>query len=637
MKASTLLFLTAIIFGSCHHKISVNKFSDATFQLLSDLQDKRAGDSISSFLNHENYSYRQAAALAYGSIQDSIYVPLLGEVLLTDVDSSVRRAAAFSLGQTPCMASENFLYRASQQEKSNSVLQEILNAYGKVATHWRLDFSSADSLLESSLGWSLFRMAYREVSDQELNSKAKYLLGSRHQTARLAAAHYFARGAKEYNGMQHELIRVATLDPSADVRMAAVSSLRKIQTDSALTVAIHVLKNDSDARVRVNAARALQDFPFASTHAALQAALEDSNAQVGVAASEVIKNSIVSEYAESLGNIITHVAHWRIKANLFEAMMKANGKEATAAEIQKLYIVSQNPYQKAALITALQHFLPAQNFVAAELLNTREQLIKSAAASVIVEMNYHPSFPDTLKQAFGILYESAIQQGDPAVVGTIANALGDSTLGYRDVIKNFEFLHQARKKLTLPKDFESVVPLEGAIHYFENRNEKPQIKNDFNNAIDWELVKSIPRDQHALVKTSKGDITLALFIEEAPGSVSNFVTLALKKFYDGKRFHRVVPNFVVQGGCPRGDGWGSENFSIRSEFSLRRYKTGSVGMASAGKDTEGTQWFITHSPTPHLDGRYTIFAEVVHGMDVVDKLEVSDTIFSVDILDFKLL
>src|SRR5690606_13660018 len=116
-----------------------------------------------------------------------------------------------------------------------------------------------------------------------------------------------------------------------------------------------------------------------------------------------------------------------------------------------------------------------------------------------------------------------------------------------------------------------------------------------------------------------------------PGSVMNFVTLASSGYYNSKNFHRVVPNFVVQGGCPRGDGWGSEDYSIRSEFSLRRYRTGSIGMASAGKDTEGTQWFITHSPTPHLDGRYTIFAEVEEGMDIVHLLEVGDQILSVDL------
>ena len=95
-----------------------------------------------------------------------------------------------------------------------------------------------------------------------------------------------------------------------------------------------------------------------------------------------------------------------------------------------------------------------------------------------------------------------------------------------------------------------------------------------------------------------------------------------------------MPNFVVQGGCPRGDGWGGEAYSIRSEFSPRRYKTGSIGMASAGKDTEGTQWFITHSSTPHLEGRYTLFAEVVQGLDVVHQLEVGDTIISVEIINF---
>jgi cyclophilin family peptidyl-prolyl cis-trans isomerase len=99
-----------------------------------------------------------------------------------------------------------------------------------------------------------------------------------------------------------------------------------------------------------------------------------------------------------------------------------------------------------------------------------------------------------------------------------------------------------------------------------------------------------------MIKTVKGDIVIQLLVEEAPGSVANFVQLVNSQYFNAKNFHRVVPNFVIQGGCNRGDGWGSEDYSIRSEFSMRRYTEGSVGMASAGKDTEGTQWFITHSP-----------------------------------------
>lgn len=126
-----------------------------------------------------------------------------------------------------------------------------------------------------------------------------------------------------------------------------------------------------------------------------------------------------------------------------------------------------------------------------------------------------------------------------------------------------------------------------------------------------------------------------LFVNEAPGSVSNFVSLARNNYFDGKLFHRVVPNFVIQTGCNRGDGWGSEDYSIRSEFSSRRYSTGTMGMASAGKDTEGTQWFITHSPTPHLDGRYTIFGEVVEGLKVLDFIEIGDRINDVEVENFK--
>src|SRR6185295_14191556 len=102
--------------------------------------------------------------------------------------------------------------------------------------------------------------------------------------------------------------------------------------------------------------------------------------------------------------------------------------------------------------------------------------------------------------------------------------------------------------------------------------------------VDWKLVGLINRDQRVLVKTTHGDIVLRLFVDEAPGSVANFVNLINAKYFDGRYYHRVVPNFVIQTGCSRGDGFGSEDYSIRSEFSQRRYKAGAVGMASAGKD-----------------------------------------------------
>jgi cyclophilin family peptidyl-prolyl cis-trans isomerase len=126
--------------------------------------------------------------------------------------------------------------------------------------------------------------------------------------------------------------------------------------------------------------------------------------------------------------------------------------------------------------------------------------------------------------------------------------------------------------------------------------------------------------------TSKGEIRIRCLAHAAPIHVASFVSLVREGFYDGLTWHRVVSNFVIQGGDPRGDGWGGAGYTLRDEINSSRYGRGSVGMPKAGKDTGGGQIFITHVPTPHLDGNYTVFGQVVSGLDVVDRIEVGDAI-----------
>ena len=135
----------------------------------------------------------------------------------------------------------------------------------------------------------------------------------------------------------------------------------------------------------------------------------------------------------------------------------------------------------------------------------------------------------------------------------------------------------------------------------------------------------------AVVHTTRGDIELRLLAAEAPGTVLNFVTLARQGFYRGKTFHRVVSNFVIQGGDPRGDGYGGPGHSIRCELGPTPYRRGSVGMALAGPDTGGSQFFVMHSRHPHLDARYTLFGEVVRGQEVVDVIAPGDAINDVEL------
>jgi len=135
---------------------------------------------------------------------------------------------------------------------------------------------------------------------------------------------------------------------------------------------------------------------------------------------------------------------------------------------------------------------------------------------------------------------------------------------------------------------------------------------------------------HATIHTVRGPIRLELFGTDAPITVWNFLSLARSGYYRNTRFHRVVPNFVAQDGDPRDDGNGGPGYSIRDEMNRRRYERGAVGMALSGPDTGGSQYFITHSPQPHLDGHYTVFGQVVGGYDVLDRIVQGDLIPRVD-------
>ena len=132
----------------------------------------------------------------------------------------------------------------------------------------------------------------------------------------------------------------------------------------------------------------------------------------------------------------------------------------------------------------------------------------------------------------------------------------------------------------------------------------------------------------ATIKTEKGDLRIELFDEDAPSTVKNFIDLIQDGFYDGLNFHRVIPNFVIQGGCPNGTGMGGPGYHIACEINTKKHLTGSLSMAHAGKDTGGSQFFICHSPQPHLDGVHTVFGQT-SDTDVVNAIQPGDKIISV--------
>jgi peptidyl-prolyl cis-trans isomerase B (cyclophilin B) len=151
-----------------------------------------------------------------------------------------------------------------------------------------------------------------------------------------------------------------------------------------------------------------------------------------------------------------------------------------------------------------------------------------------------------------------------------------------------------------------------------------------------DMVIDSKKNYQATIKTNKGDIQLDLFAQDTPKTVNNFVFLARDKFYDGLTFHRVINNFMVQGGDPDGDGRGGPGYRFEDETrgnSKQKHETGSLSMANAGPNTNGSQFFICHGPQPHLDGKHTVFGKVTKGQDVVNALKNGDVMNEVVITE----
>jgi cyclophilin family peptidyl-prolyl cis-trans isomerase len=636
-----ILLLTGVAFFLFYCKPSnkpINKFSDDVRLKIADLQDRRLSDSLYPYFNHENPVYRMDAVQAFGSIQDLSAIENIGKLLLMDENSAVRKSASFALGQIDNPRSEMILLQALGNEKNAEVVSEILNAYGKTTSIWKLDPSRFlnDSIKTAGLAWSIYRAAVRNKTDETANRTAALLLDHRFsKNVRLAAAHYFSTAAKDFGSAKEALMASARRDTAIDVRMAAVLSMGKIHSDSSLAILSSIVNTETDARIIVSAIRALGFFPYAKVKHYLHEALIHKNVNVGIVASELILDSANEEDWIGLANLSTQFSNWRIVTNLYQASLKAENTKVISDEIKGLYHKTSDPFQKAAWLRTLSEYPKAYQFIVDQLGTTELAQVRSAAAGTLVAMTKCKHFPSSLKLPFLKIYQELMQsQTDPAVLGILALALSDSSMRYKEILPDPSFLYKAKKKLRLPDHYKSLEAIEVAIAYFENKQEQVTLRNAFNHPIDWNIIKRIPENQIATISTPHGSIIIRLLVNEAPGSVANFIKLAQRNYFDNQFFHVVAPNSFVQSGCKRGDGWGNEDYSIRSEFTPRLFRAGSVGMVSVGKDTEGTQWFISLSPAPQLDGRYTIFAEVIGGLAAARLIQEEDQIFHVQVKNF---
>lgn len=632
------------------------------------LEDRREFDPAlaESWIRHPNAQHRARMALALGRIGTATFIDkekdqerdaderMAGVELLAtmtgDPDYNVRRNAAFALGEIGDPAAIDALFAYTRDPDHADVSAEAVEALSKLAASVPLE-------------------------------RYEQLILDEREGVRARALRYLFRFARD----EASALAAQYLDDSnLNVKREAVYSLARRAFASART-RLELLLNDSDILTRSYAARALGLIAAPESVTALVGALSDLHPWVRTNALRSLGQ--IGEKS-ALPAIPDHILRIDALTNDPDPGTRAEavlvlGYYASRNEIARARLValsaSGSPWiREQATLAMFKHLGESRGFSDSEARwvkirglegsaalsagpTLRQRIFNDADASVRAAAI--GAIPDPRVDAELALIKRGMEDADAVVR---SNAIDRYALQRIDPQKeSLELLRQAEQRSrndALNDARLSAIQALSNIDYPEREqflrgllsDRDPVVRRIAAEAIEQKLKKLRPqytplpvdrplseyaevvrwaRDPHsAAIYTGRGKIELILVSREAPLTAKNFADLAQRGYFNGTSFMRVVPNFVIQGGDPRNDQSGGPGYSIRDEINLQKYTRGAVGMALSGPDTGGSQFFITHSPQPHLDGGYTIFGRVTGGMSgVVDLTERGDTVEKITI------
>lgn len=507
MNKTTLLLLSFCVLINLKAQ-NENKWMNKDYRTIYQFQDTRNSGMLLTYLTHKDAVCRELAAQAFASIQDSLAVPLLSEMVKNDKNTRVRAEAAYSLGQLRRPWLFNDMVKLYVTEKDETVKAVLLEAIGKCAVAETISFFEKLELpLKQGRPTVIMSLGYTRGV-------------------------YFA-------------------------------SRRGFKSDSLLR------------RLKILSAESGDTF--------ISYVYNKMNLKK--------TSGVVKESFRPVMNL----------RDCRDSLKKISGPYDKVRFMEK-YNYGQETYSTLAF-SEQDHYTRSY---------CMEQYFK-------------------IKPVNKGMIHKCLQSGDIAFVAMAVERIRTDSLWKNSADAGSGYLEYVRDSLlTMPRDFEVFVEIEKTLAWLSNRT-FTYLPPKFNHPIDWDYVQKLKPIEKVRITTGKGEMIMLCNVNEVPASVSNFLKLVDSGYFNGKYFHRMVPEFVVQGGCPRGDGWGALNWTQRSEFNRDfTYRKGSVGLASAGKDSEGVQFFITHGFTPSLDGRYTIFGEISEGLEVIDLLQIGDKILNIE-------
>ncbi|HEY0556431.1 MAG TPA: peptidylprolyl isomerase [Thermoanaerobaculia bacterium] len=592
---------------------------------------------------------REELAASLGRIPDHQGLPAL-QGLLIDDEPAVRRAAAFSIGLLGDPDGQQALFAAVRdKDRETGVL--AVEALGRLGARV-VDVLEALLPLPEPERWARLLPHLFRFKDDTVVSLAERGLAQTDPALHARAAYALAREPKPA-GLPS--LRKLLDDPAPRVCAWAARGLGIVGGAEDLALLRPLLEdgNPGDPGPLIQALRSAKSLvaggkakPIADWTPRLRALLDDPRPGVRSSAIDAAGVWGAPELAELLAARVAAGESWERGTAL---VALAAGKDPKAVELVTAAAADKDDALRARAAEAAGEIgLPAAGAAMERLAGDPSPRVRSAALSAWLEADpkavdvarraladpdvtvrgtafdwlvAHPVVPlEDLGAALpGVYQEGTVEAGLAAVRAVVARAQGEP-LQRGAAVGLLEKLAEGGPYVLRREVGEGLGKLGRAVPALAPADQGKDVE------IYRQIVQRTRQPHTVEIRTQRGTITVRLACPAAPLTCLNFLNLAGQGFFDGLAFHRVVPDFVVQGGDPKGDGSGGPGYSIRDEINRLRYDRGVVGMALAGPDTGGSQFFIALSPQPHLDGGYTAFGEVIAGAEVLDQIRLGDKI-----------
>ena len=543
-----------------------------------------AGPVIAEFLHYSDPHIRADAANALARLKLKDGNKQLRELLISDPDPIVRANAARALGATEDKASFDALLDRASKDRDSRVRVSATRALGSL---------------------------------KDVRAARRWLAGSGLAPDNLAGSHNTLDGIDRTDWNLNETLEIA-------------AALGRILLGSEDKAALEWL-----SRARQHLGNTAPEIEIASARISPPKYVDELGS--GTTGKQNVQRTILlnwraaSSLAQALGEIATLAAtakDAKLPVARAEELLRAMLDYRNSGLHIYTLVAVHSEYAIPDVLRAFAAFKPKD---LAEVLRNHlkesDVIIRGTAADLLGELPPDETNSRALIDALPVAL--ADQQLNDAALSILDALAKQKTAKANEAIKTALDSHDHLVRLRAV----ALLKTNGAGD-FSNRIGIVQTRNT---AKDYErAVNRIGKQVRATVTTTRGSFVIDLVPEAAPLTVDNFVQLAKRNYFNGYTVPRVVPNFVIQDGDPRGDGNGGPGYQIRCEINEVPYERGAVGMALSGKDTGGSQWFVTHSPQPHLDGGYTVFGNVISGMDVVDNIARGDVIRSIAITERKI-